>query len=363
MRSKDRSADQLLYVGTYTENTPSEGIYLVRMDTGSGALSRVGVVSAGTNPSFLAIHPNRRTLYAVNEVADYKGKDSGAVSAFAIDRDSGSLRLLNTQPSEGAAPCYVSVDRTGRALLVANYMGGNVALLPIRRDGRLNGATHVARHVGFGPNPERQEKPHAHCIIPDPSNRYALAADLGVDHVLVYRLNPRGGSMQHLESGDVRLKAGAGPRHLAFHPRLPLLFVANELDNTVTALRFNPDVGSLSVVGTWSTLPEGWTRASFVADIHVAPSGKFLYVSNRGHNSIAVFSVADTGDLALAQVIATEGNWPRNFALDPTGRWLLVANQGSSAITVFARDDASGQLTLTPNRLEVPSPVCLLFGR
>jgi len=340
----------LLYVGTYTEN-----IYLVRMDRRSGELVRVGSVNAGANPSFLSMHPNGRVLYAVNE-----SEPTGAVSAFVIDRATGALTPLNEQPSGGGAPCYVSVDRSGRAALVANYAGGNVALLPIEANGALAPA-HVVQHTGKGPTPSRQESPHAHSIIPDPSNRFALAADLGADRVFVYRLDLDGKALRH-EGGDAVMKPGAGPRHIAFHPTLPLVFVANELDSTVAALRFDSGSGALSPHSTVSTLPAGWTGTNYPADIHVAANGRTLYVSNRGHNSIAVFTIAEsTGALALEQVISTAGDWPRNFSLDPTGRWLLVGNQRSDSVVVFGRDPDNGRLTPTRQRLALPSPVCLRF--
>ena len=346
----------LLYVGTYTDNSRSEGIHLVRMDRKSGKLWRVGAEDAGPNPSFLAIHTNGRLLYAVNET------DQGAVSAFAIDRGTGGLTRLNEQPSGGSAPCYVSVEASGRAVLVANYMGGSVALLPIEANGALAPARMV-QHSGKGPNAERQTAPHAHCIIPDPTNRFVLAADLGVDRVFVYRLDLDKKSLSHVEGGDVVMGPGAGPRHIAFHTTRPLVFVANELDSTVATLRFDSARGTLSPQGTLSTVPAGWTGTNYPADIHVATTGRTLYVSNRGHNSIAVFSLADsTGALALEQVISTEGDWPRNFCLDPTGRWLLVANQRSNSVVVFARDPDNGRLTPTPQRLAIPSPVCLRFA-
>jgi 6-phosphogluconolactonase len=353
----------LLYVGTYTESGRRDGIHLIRMDRRSGKLRRVASVDAGANPSFLAIHPNGRVLYAVNEVEKYDGKATGAVSAFAIARDTGALTRLDQQPSGGGAPCFVSVDRTGRVVLVANYVGGSVALLPIQADGSLAPATQVVQHKGSGPNAERQTAPHAHCIVTDPSNRFVLAADLGADRVFVYRLDLEGKSLRHVEGGDAVMRSGAGPRHIAFHPTLPLVFVANELDSTVATLRFDAVRGALSPIDTRSTVPAGWTGTNFPADIHVAPSGRTLYVSNRGHNSLAVFSVAEsTGALALEQVVTTEGDWPRNFSLDPTGRWLLVANQRSDSIVVFGRDQKSGRLTPTRERIAVPSPVCLRFG-
>src|SRR5256885_3889123 len=217
----------LLYVGTYTEGTRSEGIYLIRMDRRSGQLRRVGSVAAGANPSFLTIHPNGRVLYAVNELEKYQGKATGAVSAFAIAKDTGALTPLNEQPSEGGAPCYVSVDRSGRVVLVANYGGGNVAVLPLRANGALDPAAHVVQHTGTGPNAERQEAPHAHCILPDPANRFALAADLGADRVFVYRLDLDGKALRPIEERDAVMRPRAGPRHPAFHPTPPLVVVAH----------------------------------------------------------------------------------------------------------------------------------------
>jgi 6-phosphogluconolactonase len=362
LESDSEPDDQLLYVGTYTTSGRREGIYFVRMNRQSGKLRRVGALDAGENPSFLAIHPNGRVLYAVNEVEKYNGKASGAVSAFAIARETGALTRQNEQPSEGAAPCFVSLDRSGRVVLVANYSGGSVALLPIKPDGSLAPAASVVHHTGTGPNTERQDAPHAHSIIADPSNRFVLSADLGADRVFVYRLDLDGKSLRHVEGGDAVMRAGAGPRHLAFHTTLPLVFVTNELDSTVATLRFDAESGKLSPLDARSTLPSGWTGTNYPADIHVAPSGRALYVSNRGHNSIAVFSVAPaTGALALEQVVSTGGAWPRNFSLDPSGRWLLVANQQSDSVVVFARDQESGRLTPTRQRITIPSPACLRF--
>ena len=361
LRDELQSDGELLYVGTYTDDGRRDGIYLVHMDRRSGELKQLGAVDAGANPSFLAIHPNGCVLYAVNEVEKYNGRATGAVNAFGIARDTGALTKLGEQPSEGSAPCFVSVDRGGRVVLVANYVGGSVALLPIQSDGALAPATSVVQHTGSGPNADRQREPHAHCIVADPSNRFALAADLGADRVFVYRLDLDGKSLRHIESGDAVMRAGAGPRHIAFHPTLSLVFVANELDSTVSTLRFDAERGALSPIDTRSTLPQGWTGTNYPADIHVAPSGRALYVSNRGHNSIAVFSVAATGALTLDQVISTDGDWPRNFSLDPTGLWLLVANQRSNSIVVFGRDQESGKLTPTRQRIALPSPVCLQF--
>ena len=355
-RDEAQMEADLLYVGTYTENTRSEGIYLLRLDRSAGTLQQVGAVDAGPNPSFLAIHASGdgRVLYAVNELEQYQGRATGAVSAFAVNRGTGLLTRLNEQPSEGGKPCYVSVDRSGRALLVANYAGGNVALLPIGPTGVLEPAARVIQHAGT--------EPHAHCILPDPANRFALAADLGGDRVFVYRLDLEGKSLRQVDGGEAVLRPGTGPRHLAFHPTLPVVFVANELDSTVATLRFDTERGALSLLDTRSTVPTGWTGTNYPADIHVAATGRTVYVSNRGHNSIAGFAVTEsTGALALDQVVSTEGDWPRNFSLDPSGRWLLVANQRSDSVIVLARDPANGRLSPTGRRLAIPSPVCLRF--
>ena len=352
---------ELLYVGSYTDAKRAEGVALVQFDTTSGALQLVRVVDAGPNPSFLAIHPHGRVLYAANEVADRAGQRAGGVSAFSIASD-GALGRLGDQSSQGAGPCYVSVDRSGRAVLVANYDGGSVALLPIGSGGELAPATSVDQHRGHGPDAERQEAAHAHCIVADPSNGFALAADLGLDRVMLYRLDAAAGLLQRVEAGDARLSPGAGPRHIAFHPQQPLVYVVGELDSSVTTLRFDTQAGRLTTIDARSSLPAGWSGKSYAADIHVGSSGDVLYVSNRGHDSIAVFSIAATsGALSLEQTIATGGAWPRNFTLDPTGRWLLVANQNSGSIVVLSRDPRSGRLSPTAQRLEIASPVCLRF--
>lgn len=359
-RGRTTRSDELLYVGTYTEGNHPDGIHLLRFDTGTGELRRSSVVNAGENPSFLAIHPRGHTLYAVNETTEWDGRAAGGVTAFDIAPTTGELTKIGQQSSEGGAPCYISVDRAGRLALVANYVGGNIAVLPIE-DGAIGRATHVVQHAGKGPNAERQERPHAHCIVTDPSNRYALAVDLGVDRVLVYRLGDDG-RLQHVADGDAVLAPGAGPRHIAFHPTLPLVYVANELNSTVGTFRFDAVRGAMSAVETISTLPAGWTGTNYPADIHMASSGRHLYLSNRGHNSIAVYAAAEgTGALSLTQHLSTEGDWPRNFSLDPSGNWLLVANQRSGSVVVLRRDQNTGRLSPTGRRLDVARAVCLRF--
>ena len=352
----------LLYVGTYTDAGRRDGIHILSMDPATGALRRVTTVDAGPNPSFLAIDTDGQTLFAVNEVNELGGKATGSVRAFTIDGDSGGLTLVNERESGGAAPCYVTTDRKGRVAMVANYVSGTVAMLGIAEGGALTNAYQVVQHVGKGKNPARQEHAHAHCIIPHPSNRFALAADLGIDRVLVYRLDLDHGSLTHVTLNDAVLPPGTGPRHLAFHPILPVVYVSGELNSTVSTLRCDPDTGALSPMEALPTLSAAFTGENYPADIHVARDGRALYVSNRGQNSIAVFSInPETGMLRFVQTMPTGGNWPRNFAIDPTGHWLLVANQRSGSVVVFRRDAESGRLTPSSHRIEVPSPVCIRF--
>lgn len=348
-----------LYVGTYTSGK-SEGIYGYRMDRATGKLTRFNSFKS-VNPSFLTIDQSKRYLYAVNEVGEFIGKPSGGVSAFAIDSATGNLRLLNEQASLGADPCHLSIDRKKSALLVANYTGGNVAVLTVRSDGTLGPSIDLETHEGSGIR-EQQKGPHAHCIILDRFERYALAADLGIDKVMIYRFSPTTGKLEPGKQPWVQLKAGAGPRHLTIHPNGKWTYVINELDSTLTTLQFNELNGRLSEIETVSTLPSDFSGVSYCADVHVSPSGKFLYGSNRGHNSIVVFEIAPrTGTLKPVQHVSTEGNWPRNFTIDPTGKFLLVANQRTDNVVTFSIDPRTGQLTPTGHIEEIPIPVCLKF--
>jgi 6-phosphogluconolactonase len=348
-----------LYVGTYTSGK-SEGIYGYRMDHATGALTRFNSFKS-VNPSFLAIDRNKRYLYAVNEVSEYAGKPSGGVSAFAIDRASGNLRLLNEQATQGADPCHLVIDRKNHTLLVANYTGGSVAVLPIRLDGTLAPSIDLKQHEGSGVK-EQQKGPHAHCIILDRLERHALAADLGIDKVMIYRFDASTGKLAPANQPWAELQAGAGPRHLTLHPNGKYVYVINELDSTLTVFKYNEVNGTLSQVETVSTLPGNFSGASYCADVHVSPSGKFLYGSNRGHDSIVVFEIDPrTGKLKLTEHVSTEGKWPRNFTIDPTGRFLLVANQRTDNVVTFSIDSQTGRLKSTGHIEEIPSPVCLKF--
>lgn len=357
----ERRGELLVYVGTYTSGK-SEGIYLYRLDLTSGKLRHAATTKGVKDPSFIALAPGTRSLYAVNEVEDFGGKKSGALSSFAIDQPTGNLRLLNQQPSLGGAPCYVDVDRSGRFVLVANYSGGNIAVLPIRSDGSLGEAIDVKQYVGSSINVERQEGPHAHCIVLDPANRFAYGCDLGTDKVMIYRFDARRGKLIPGRTPWVQLKPGAGPRHITFHPDGKYAYVINELHATVTAFAHDRDRGNLKEVQTIPTLPADFTGENTSADIHVSPDGRFLYCSNRGHDSIAAFQIAPrSGELTFVAHQSSGGKAPRNFAIDPTGRFLLVANQKSDNIVTYRRDLKTGQLTATGHVAEVPSPVCLKF--
>jgi 6-phosphogluconolactonase len=355
-----RTRNLRLYVGTYTSGR-SEGIYTYLMDQKTGELKHVDSVKA-INPSFLTIDRQRKCLYAVNEVANYGGESSGSVSSFSIDARTGKLDFLNQQSSGGADPCHLTVDRKRRFLLVANYTGGNLSVLPIRRDGSLESAVQLIQHEGAGIK-EQQKGPHAHCIMLDSTNRYALATDLGIDKVMIYRFNSNAGKLTPGKQPWAQLVPGAGPRHLTIHPNGRFAYVINELDSTMSVYGYDGVKGTLRPIETVSTLPDGFTGPSNCADLHLSPSGKFLYGSNRGHNSIVVFAVnARNGRLKLIEHVSTQGNWPRNFTIDPAGRFLLVANQRSDSVVTLRIDPTSGRLISTGLVAEIPSPVCLLFA-
>jgi 6-phosphogluconolactonase len=314
------------------------------------------------NPSFLAIHPNRRFLYAVGEVMEFQGQKSGAVSAFSIDPATGKLTFLNKMSSRGMGPCHVSVDKTGKCVLVANYGSGSVAALPLKPDGSLSEATAFVQHTGSSVNPERQKGPHAHSINLSPDNRFAIAADLGLDQLLVYRFDPEAGSLTPNDPPFAKVNPGAGPRHFAFHPNGQFGYVINEMQSTVTALAYDAANGAFQELQTISTLPEDFKEENSTAEVQVHPNGRFLYGSNRGHNSIAVFAIdAAKGTLTPVERVSTQGRTPRNFGIDPTGSWLLAANQSTDNVAVFRIDPDTGRLTPTGQVLDVPSPVCVKF--
>jgi 6-phosphogluconolactonase len=352
----------IAFVGTYTSKTSSKGIYAYRFDANKGQLTPIGVSAETVDPSFLAVHPNGKYLYAVNEIGNFNGEVSGAVSAFAIDAKTGALKLLNQVPTRGAGPCYGSLDKSGSFLLVANYDSGSIASFPVRADGSLGTASGFVQHSGTGPDKQRQEGPHAHWIGTSPDNRFALAVDLGLDQVIVYGFDPDKGVFTPMLSGFAKLKPGSGPRHLAFHPDGKFAYVLSEMASSVTVFSYKTKTGSFSALQTVSTLPNDYSGPKEAAEIAVHPSGKFLYTSNRGHDSIAVFSIDQKkGTLKSLGQVLTGGKTPRHFAIDPTGTYLLAENQESNNIVVFHIDPASGGLTPTGQTVEVPAPVCLRF--
>jgi len=356
------SKEMLVYIGTYTSGkSKSEGIYIYKLNLASGALESYKTVKNVVEPSFLAIDKSKKYLYAVNETVEYEGKQSGAVSAFAINQKTGDLEFLNKQPSLGGAPCHVSVSDNGKFVLVANYVGGNVAVFPVGKDGKLGASIDLEQHSGSGANKERQEAAHAHSIMLDENNRFVFANDLGIDKVMIYEFDKQSGKLKPNSAQPFyQTKAGAGPRHFKFHPNEKFAFVINELDMTISSLAYNAKQGMLKEIQIVPTLPADFSGANTCADIHVAPNGKFLYGSNRGHDSIVSYRIDEkTGKLEYVEHTSTGGKTPRNFAIDPDGQFLLAANQNSDSIVVFRIDEKSGKLEPTGKTAQVPSPVCL----
>lgn len=339
-----------LYVGTYTKAGGSEGIYAFEMDGQSGEVKPLGLAATLKNPTFLARHPNGRFLYSVAENGE------GSVSALAIE-PGGKLREINSQSSRGNGPCHVSVDPAGSTVFVANYGGGSVAALPIRLDGGLDAATGFVQHTGSSVNPDRQKAPHAHGIYPDPTGKFAYACDLGLDKVLTYQT--AGSKLQPHTIASASVPAGSGPRHMAFSPDGKRAYVINELLNTLTAFAHTP--GEFKEIETVTTLPAGFTGKSSTAEVAVHPGGTFIYGSNRGHDSIAVWKNVD-GRLQSVEHVLTGGKGPRHFTLDPSGRFLLVANQQSDNVKVFKVDAETGKLSASGHEFQCGAPVCIVFA-
>ena len=347
-----------VYVGTYTDGT-SRGIYRLTFDPATAAMTEPVLAVETQNPSFLALHPSGRFLYAVGEIESFQGAKTGAVSAFAVDAKTGDLALLNQQASEGTGPCHLVVDKTGRNVLVANYGGGTVAVLPVEADGRLKPASSVRAHEGTGPNRRRQERPHAHGIYLDAAERFALSPDLGSDRVFVYRFDAANGTLEPHGAGT--LEPGSGPRHAAFHPTRKYLYVINELLSTITAFSYDAEKGALAPLQTVTTLPAGFSGTSWTAEVAVSTDGRYVYGSNRGDDSLAVFAVdPSSGRLTAKGHAPVGGKYPRHFTIDPTGRFILAAHQNSGTIAVLRLDPATGMPTLVGAPAKVDKPVCLL---
>ena len=358
-----------LYIGTYTRRESfvdgkAEGIYIYHLDPSSGALTHAATV-AGTgtvNPSFLTLGPDQNCLYAVNEITGGKGPH-GTVSAFAIDPVTRRLSYLNQQPTHGLAPCHTSVEPQGRYCLVANYETGSVCVLPIQKDGCLGAATDTVQFFGSGPNPERQEGPHAHMVVPSPDGGFIMAVDLGTDRLMMFRLDRERGTLSPADPPWTQLPPGTGPRHLVFHPHRPFAYVISELRSTVTVLRHGERLGTFQASQTISTLPDDFSGRNSGGEIAMAPSGRFVYATNRGHDSLAIYAVdPGTGQLSLVGHESSQGVGPRAFIIDPSGALLLVANQDTDTVVTFWINQESGTLRATGHVTAVPTPVCLLLA-
>lgn len=352
---------QDFYVGNY--GTGQDGcIYFCRLNSLTGEIILLGETKGIDNPSFLAIDTPNRFLYAVNEVSEINGNPGGAVSSFAIDPENGRLKFINNQPTLGDSPCHISIDHTGKFLLITNYTGGNIIVFPLLDGGNIGKNVEFIQHEGHSINSERQESPHPHSINLSPDNRYVFVPDLGLDKILVYKLDQETGKLSSNDIPYISLKPGSGPRHFTFHQNGKFAYVINELDSTVTAFQYKPSRGKLKEIQTISTLPQEFKGLSNCADVHVHPNGKFLYGSNRGHNSIAIFNIDPLkGKLRQNGYTSTQGEIPRNFAIDPSGNYVLAANQQSNNIFSFRINTETGELLPTGYTINIPKPVCIKF--
>lgn len=363
----------LLFVGTYTEpirfgtgkvlQGKGEGIYAYRLDQSSGALRLVGKTTGVANPSYLALDRSGAFLYAVNELKTFDGKPTGTVSAFAVDARTGALRFLNRQPTHGTDPCHVVLDDAREHAFVANFMSGSVCVLPIAADGTLGAACDFVQHVGSSIDPNRQSGPHAHSLTLDPSNRFAFVPDLGLDKLMLYRFDRERGMLEPNTMPWVKTKPGAGPRHLALRPDGRSAYLVNELASTIDVLAFEAGGAALRYVQSVTTLPDAFAGESTCADIQVHPTGRFVYASNRGHDSIAIHAVdRESGALARTGHVSTLGRTPRSFAIDPSGRFLVAANQDTDSLATFAIESQTGMLHAIGEPVAAPTPVCVKFA-
>lgn len=345
-----------MFVGTYT-GKGSDGIYAYRFDSSKGTVKAIGLATKANNPSFLAIAPNNKVLYAVSEAGR-----GGSVSGFNIDASAGKLTLINEVTSRGGGPCFVSLDKTGRTVMIANYGGGSFASYKVEEGGRLSDIVSFFQDKGGSPSTPRQNQPHGHSINVSPDNRFAVAADLGTNELLVFKLDPASAQLTPNDPPALQMPPGSGPRHFTFHPNGRFAYAINELNSTLTALRWDAAKGVLQPIETVSTLPADNKVENTTAEVQAHPNGKWVYGSNRGHDSIAVFQVEkSSGKVKLVQNAPTGGKLPRNFRIDPTGRWLLAANMNGNNITVFSIDQKSGKLTAKGEPIQLSQPVCIKF--
>jgi 6-phosphogluconolactonase len=355
MYSMAAAREWIVYVGTYTRGA-SKGIYAYRFTSSDGRLAPLGLAAEVSNPSFLAAHPNQRFLYAVNE------NDTGTVTALAIDPQSGKLKLLNSVSSRGSGPCHLALDKTGKWIFVANYNNGSIAVIPVRTDGTLGDAAASIEHSGSSVDPRRQSGPHAHSVNVSPDNRFLIVTDLGLDQVLVYRFDPKTGSLAPNDPPFIKMAAGAGPRHFTFSPDGKSAWVLNEMNATLTALSYDRATGRFTQTQTTSTLPSEFTGAKSAAEILVHPKGRLLYTSNRGHDSIAIWNLRSKEATGPFAWVPTRGRTPRNFAIDPAGAYIVAANQDSNNLAVYRVDATKGELTPVGEVVEAVVPVSVVFA-
>jgi 6-phosphogluconolactonase len=369
----DHTRDTLAYVGTFTRTGTSKGIYAFKLETpsastaaaptvGNPTLTPLGLVAENINPSFIAIDTKRRLLFSANGTESFEGKKTGIVSAYAIDSRTGQLTLINQQPALGLNPCHLVLDKAGKNILVANYNSGTVTVIPVAADGRLGEPTSSIQHVGKSVHPQRQQGPHAHCVTLDPENNYAFVCDLGLDQILAYRFDAAAGKLTPADPAFIATKPGAGPRHMAFRPDGQFAYSVNEMDSTVSVFAYTPASGALREVQTVSCLPAGYEGRKSGAEIEVHPSGRWLYVSNRGHDSVVVFDIDPVaGTVTFKAAHPSGGKIPRHFAFTPDARHLIAGNQESGTLVLHAIDPASGLLTALPGQADVPQPACIVF--
>ena len=348
---------QFLYVGNY-----GNGIQAFQYDSQALALQPLGMVGEVQRPSFLTLHPNGRFLYAVSELGNDNGSE-GYVYAFSVDKSTGKLHFLNRQSSGGGGACHLVINKSGKFLLVANYGSGSVADFPLKDDGSIGTLASKVQFEGSGPNPKRQKGPHAHAVVLSSDDRFLFVPDLGTDQVKIFKFEPTTGALTPNKPAFASVKPGAGPRHFAISPNSHFAYVLEEMGSSVSAFKLDGSSGALADIEAVSTLPADNTKVNNSAEIQIDPAGNFLYASNRGHDSIAVFAIdRQSGQLSRVQIVPSGGATPRNFTIDPTGKHVLAANQDSNNIALFDRDLKTGKLTPVGKTVATPSPVCLIFS-
>lgn len=357
--SLTEAKDPIVFVTTFAAGDKG-GIHAYEFDGKEGKLKHIHRTAGAENPFFLALSPNNKFLYSIH-AKQFSGKEPEHVAAYEIVGRTGELKLLNRQSAEGTAACSLAVDATGKTVFVANYTSGSVASLPVKADGSLGEKASFFQHKGSSVDPKRQKEPHAHCVVVSPDNKYVFAADLGTDQILCYALDPATSKLTPTQTPFTKAPAGAGPRHLTFHPNKKRVYVINELKNSVSVFDYDADAGTLTEKQTISTLPGDFKGTSYCADLKITPDGKYLYGTNRGHDSIAAFSIADDGKLSLVAIEPSLGKGPQNLAITADGAWLICANMPGGNIAVFGIDAKTGKLKSAGDPVKQPSPSCIML--